>query len=72
MLIPRKEKYSHHDSGSQHRSSSKDARDYITQSKIDKARHRRAAHASFDSDDSDETQEHNGELRGADCPSHKI
>ena len=26
----------------------------------------------FDSDDSEETQEHDGELRGADCLSHRI
>jgi hypothetical protein len=36
-LTPRKEKTTHHGSGSKHRSSSKDARDDITQSKIDKA-----------------------------------
>jgi hypothetical protein len=71
-LIPRKEKSSHHDSGSRHRSSSKDASDDITQSKIDKARRRCAARADFDSDDSEETQEHDGELRGADCLSLKI
>jgi hypothetical protein len=48
-LIPSKEKSSHHGSGSRHRSSSKDARDDITQSKIDKARRRSATHAGFDS-----------------------
>jgi hypothetical protein len=37
-LIPRKEKSLHHGSGSRHRSSSKDAHDDITQSKINKAR----------------------------------
>jgi hypothetical protein len=40
-LTPRKEKTTHHGSGSKHRL--KDARDDITQSKIDKARRRRAA-----------------------------
>ncbi|KAK1613855.1 hypothetical protein QYE76_019372 [Lolium multiflorum] len=70
-LTPRKEKTTHHGSGSKHRSSSKDARDDITQNKIDKARRRCIAHVGFDSDDSEETQEHDGELRGADCLSHK-
>jgi hypothetical protein len=37
-LIPRKEKSSYHNIGSRHRSSSKDARDDITQSNIEKAR----------------------------------
>jgi hypothetical protein len=36
-LTPRKEKATHHGSGSRHRSSSKDAHDDITQSTIDKA-----------------------------------
>jgi hypothetical protein len=36
-LTPRKEKTTHHGTVSKHRSSSKDARDDITQSKIDKA-----------------------------------
>jgi hypothetical protein len=71
-LTPRKEKTTHHCSGSKHRSSSKEARDDITQSKIDNARQRRAARVGFDSDSSEETQEHDGELRGADCLGHKI
>jgi hypothetical protein len=71
-LIPRKEKSTHHGSGSRHRLSSKDAHNDIMQSKIDKARHRRAARAGFDSDDSEETQYYDGELRGADFLSHKI
>jgi hypothetical protein len=65
-LIPRKEKSSHRGSGSRHCYSSNDARDDITQRKIDKARRRRATHADFDSDDFEETQEHEGEPRGAD------
>jgi hypothetical protein len=40
-LSPRKEKTVHQGIGSRHRS--KDARDDITQSRIDKARHRRGA-----------------------------
>jgi hypothetical protein len=71
-LTPNKDKYSHHSSGSRHRSSSKDARDDITRSKIDKARCRRTAHAGFDRDDSEETQEHDGELCGSDLMSHEI
>jgi hypothetical protein len=70
-LTPRKEKSTHHGSGAKHRSSSKDARNDITQSKIDKARCRRAARVGFDSDDSEETQEYDGELHGADCLSHR-
>jgi hypothetical protein len=42
------------------------------QSRIDKARRRRAAREGYDSDDSEETQEYDGELRGADCLSYKI
>jgi hypothetical protein len=71
-LIPRKEKSRHHGSGSRHRSSSKDARNDITQSKIDKARRQRTVHVGFDSNDSEETQQHDGEHCGADCLSHKI
>jgi hypothetical protein len=56
-LTPRKEKTTHHGSGSKHRSSSKYARDNITHSKIDKARRRRAAREGYDSDNSEETQE---------------
>jgi hypothetical protein len=48
-----KQKTTHHGSGSRHRSSSKDARDDITQNKIDKARHRCDARVGFDSDDSE-------------------
>ncbi|KAK1609540.1 hypothetical protein QYE76_033213 [Lolium multiflorum] len=57
-------------SGSKHRA--RDARDEITQSRIDKARRRRAAREEDDSDSSDENQEYDGELRGADCLSYKI
>jgi hypothetical protein len=63
-ITHKKDKSSHHGSGSGYRSSSKDAHDDITQSKIDKARRRRTARAGFDSEDSEETQEHDGELRG--------
>jgi hypothetical protein len=69
-LAPRKEKTTHQGNGSRHRS--KDARNDITQSRIDKARGRRAAMEGYDSDDSEETQEYDGELRGADCLSYKI
>jgi hypothetical protein len=48
-LTPRKEETTNQGSGSKHRS--KDARDDITQSKLDKARHRRAARKGYDSDD---------------------
>ena len=44
----------------------------ITQSKIDKALHRRATMEGYDSDDFEETQEYDGKLRGADCLSYKI
>jgi hypothetical protein len=69
-LTPRKEKITHHDSGSKDRS--KDACDDITQSKIDKAHRQHAAREGYYSEDSEETQEHDGELRGADCLSRKI
>jgi hypothetical protein len=69
-LVPRKEKTTLQASGSKHHA--RDARDEITQSRIDKARRRRAAREEFDSDSSDETQENDGELRGADCLSYKI
>jgi hypothetical protein len=69
-LTPRKEKTTHQGSGSKHRS--KDVRDDITPSKIDKARHRRATREGYDSNNSKETREYNGELRGADCLSHRI
>ncbi|KAK1628815.1 hypothetical protein QYE76_003130 [Lolium multiflorum] len=69
-LVPRKEKTTLQASGSKHRA--RDARDEITQSRIDKARRRRALREEFDSDSSDETQENDGELRGADCLSYKI
>jgi hypothetical protein len=69
-LTPRKEKTAHQGSGSNHRS--KDARDDITKSKIDKARRRCAAREGYDSNDSEETQEYDGELRGTDCLSYKI
>ncbi|KAK1612189.1 hypothetical protein QYE76_035862 [Lolium multiflorum] len=68
-LVPPKEK-TLQASGSKHRA--KDARDEITQSRIDKARRRRAIREELDSDSSDETQENDGELRGADCLSYKI
>ncbi|KAK1683241.1 hypothetical protein QYE76_044089 [Lolium multiflorum] len=67
-LVPRKEKASPQDGGSKHRS--RDARDEITQSRIDKARRRRAAR-EYDSDASEESEEYDGELRGADCLSYK-
>ncbi|KAK1662265.1 hypothetical protein QYE76_050424 [Lolium multiflorum] len=69
-LVPRKEKTTLQASGSKHRA--RDARDEITQSRIDKARRRRAAREEDDSDSSDENQENDGELRGADCLSYKI
>ena len=69
-LVPRKEKTTLQASGSKHRS--RDARDEITQSRIDKARRRHAAREEYDSDASDESQEYDGELRGADCLSYKI
>jgi hypothetical protein len=69
-LAPRKERSTHHGSGSKHHS--KDARNDITQSKIDKARRRRAARDGYDSEDSEETQEYDGELRAADCLSRRI
>jgi hypothetical protein len=62
-LTPRKEKSTHQGSGSKHHS--KDAHDDITRSKIDKARRRHAAREGYDSDDSEETQEYDGEVRGA-------
>jgi hypothetical protein len=52
-LTPRKEKTTHQHSGSKHRS--KDARDDITQSKINKAHHRCVAREGYDNDDSKET-----------------
>jgi hypothetical protein len=57
---PRKEKTTHQGSGSKHRS--KDARDDITQSKVDKAHRRRFAREGYDNDDSEETQDYDGEL----------
>jgi hypothetical protein len=69
-LVPRKEKSTLQASGSRHRS--RDARDEITQSRIDRARRRRAAREEYDSDDSEESQEYDGEMRGADCLSYKI
>jgi hypothetical protein len=69
-LVPRKEKSTLQASGSKHRS--RDARDEITQSRIDSARRRRAAREEYDSDESEESQEYDGEMRGADCLSYKI
>ena len=69
-LVPRKEKASPQVGGSKHRS--RDARDEITQSRIDKARRRRAARGEYDSDTSEESEEYDGVLRGADCLSYKI
>jgi hypothetical protein len=69
-LVPQKEKTTAQASGSKHHA--RDARDEITQSRIDKARRRRAARKDNDSDSSDEDQEYDGELRGADCLSYKI
>ncbi|KAK1685641.1 hypothetical protein QYE76_046489 [Lolium multiflorum] len=69
-LVPRKEKTTLQASGSKHHA--RDARDEITQSRIDKARRRRAAREEYDSDSSDESRENDGELRGADCLSYKI
>ncbi|KAK1660440.1 hypothetical protein QYE76_048599 [Lolium multiflorum] len=54
-LVPQKEKTTAQASGSKHRA--RDARDEITQSRIDKARRRRAARKDDDSDSSDEDQE---------------
>ncbi|KAK1612083.1 hypothetical protein QYE76_035756 [Lolium multiflorum] len=68
-LVPSKEKTTVQGSGSKRHA--RDARDEITQSKIDKARRRRAARKDDDSDSSDEDQ-YDGELRGADCLSYKI
>jgi hypothetical protein len=59
-LVPRKEKSTHQGSGSKHRL--RDARDDITESRIDKARRRRAAREEYDSDDSEETQYYDDEL----------
>ena len=67
-LVPQKEKTTTQASGSKHHA--RDARDEITQSRIDKARRRRAARKDNDSDSSDEDQEYDGELRGADCLSY--
>ncbi|KAK1651897.1 hypothetical protein QYE76_069702 [Lolium multiflorum] len=69
-LVPQQEKTTAQASGSKHHA--RDARDEITQSRIDKARRRRAARKDNDSDSSDEDQEYDGELRGADCLSYKI
>ncbi|KAK1627267.1 hypothetical protein QYE76_001582 [Lolium multiflorum] len=69
-LVPQKEKTMVQGSGSKHHA--RDARDEITQSRIDKARRRRATRKDDDSDSSDEDQEYDGELRGADCLSYKI
>ncbi|KAK1601491.1 hypothetical protein QYE76_008066 [Lolium multiflorum] len=69
-VVPQKEKTTAHASGSKHHA--RDARDEITQSRIDKARRRRAARKDNNSDSSDEDQEYDGELRGADCLSYKI
>jgi hypothetical protein len=69
-LVPRKEKTVLQASGSKHHS--RDARDEITQSRIDKARRRRAAREEYDSDDSEESQEYDGEMRGANCLSYRI
>jgi hypothetical protein len=52
-LAPRKEKSTHQGSRSAHHP--KDARNVTTQSKIDKARRRRAAREGYDSEDSKET-----------------
>ncbi|KAK1647230.1 hypothetical protein QYE76_065035 [Lolium multiflorum] len=69
-LVPQKEKTTARASGSKYHAG--DARDEITQSRIDKARRRRAARKDDDSGSSDEDQEYDGELRGADCLSYKI
>ncbi|KAK1619631.1 hypothetical protein QYE76_025148 [Lolium multiflorum] len=69
-LVAQKEKTMVQGSGSKHHA--RDARDEITQSRIDKARRRRATRKDDDSDSSDEDQEYDGELRGADCLSYKI
>jgi hypothetical protein len=65
-LVPQKEKFALQARGSRH------ARDKITQSRIDRARRRRAAREEYDSDDCEESQEYGGEMRGADCLSYKI
>ncbi|KAK1680819.1 hypothetical protein QYE76_041667 [Lolium multiflorum] len=69
-LVPQKERTMVQASGSKHHA--RDARDEITQSRIDKARRRRVARKDDDNDSSDEDQEYDGELRGADCLSYKI
>jgi hypothetical protein len=69
-LVPRKEKSALQASDSRRRS--RDARDEITQSRIDRARRRWVAREEYDSDDSEESQEYDGEMRGADCLSYKI
>jgi hypothetical protein len=63
-LALRNEKSAHQGSGSKHHP--KDARNDITQRKIDKARRRCAAREGYDSEDTEETQEYDGELRGVD------
>ncbi|KAK1643450.1 hypothetical protein QYE76_061255 [Lolium multiflorum] len=69
-LVPQKERTMVQGSGSKHHA--RDARDDITQSRVDKARRRRATRKDDDSDSSDEDQAYDGELRGADCLSYKI
>ena len=48
----------------------RDARDDITQRKVDKGRRQRAARVGFEGDDSDESQD--GEIRGAECFHYRI
>jgi hypothetical protein len=62
-IARRKEKNTHHGSGS--KDHSKDACNDITQSRIDKAHRRCVARDGYDSEDSEETQEYDGEPRGA-------
>ena len=59
-----------HGRSSRRKSPAKDAHDDITQHKIDKARHRRAARVGFEGDDSEDSQD--GELRGAECFHYRI
>jgi hypothetical protein len=54
-LVPRKEESTLQAKGSRHHS--RDAPDEITQSRIDRARRRRAAREEYDSDDSEESHE---------------
>ena len=56
--------------GSRRRTPPRDARDDITQRKVDKSRRQRAARVGFEDGDSDESPD--GEIRGAECFHYKI